>query len=164
MTDYTRSYAEISGPYRFLLVREWDALAPRMTFVMLNPSTADGQNDDATIRRCVGLAKAQGFGKLAVVNLFALRTTDPSKVREAPAPIGNPWNDHWIQKYTGMTRTVCAWGAVPWARDRIRQVISSLPPMLWCFGETKGGFPRHPLYLPGDAKLEPYPLAARAYA
>lgn len=56
-----RRYALIDGEYRYLLDRDWwypdhpKGGLERLTFVMLNPSTADGEVDDPTIRRCMGV-------------------------------------------------------------------------------------------------------------
>src|SRR5262249_14212908 len=84
------------GRYRYSLTRRWgDAAEPRALFVMLNPSTADAEQDDPTIRRCIGFAKAWGMGSLEVVNLYALRATDPAALLSAPDPIG-PKNDTMI--------------------------------------------------------------------
>jgi hypothetical protein len=78
-TNATRKNALLSacGYYRYWLSREWDDSLPIVTFIMMNPSTADAFNDDATIRKCVGFAKAWGFGRIRVVNLFALRSREP---------------------------------------------------------------------------------------
>ena len=46
-----------TGCYRYLLWREWEANASRITFIMLNPSCADATVDDPTIRRFWGLPK-----------------------------------------------------------------------------------------------------------
>jgi len=62
--------------YRYWLLRRWSN-RPLATFVMLNPSTADANSDDATIRKCMGFADAWGLGGIWVVNLFALRSTNP---------------------------------------------------------------------------------------
>jgi hypothetical protein len=58
---------------RYLLRRTRDAVKPRARYVMLNPSTADADIDDATIRSCIRLAKGLGYGSFEVVNLFAFR-------------------------------------------------------------------------------------------
>src|SRR5574337_242506 len=69
--------------YRYRLTRELDgalfaaATARTITFIMLNPSTADANTDDPTIRRCKGFARGWGYGRLLIVNLFAFRATDP---------------------------------------------------------------------------------------
>src|SRR5882757_2226662 len=65
------------GKYRYLLRRTWDHSKPRTLFVMLNPSTADAEIDDATIRSCIRLSKEMGYGSFEVVNIFGLRATDP---------------------------------------------------------------------------------------
>lgn len=51
--------------------------------VMLNPSTADEAQNDPTVERCERRALRLGFGQLEVVNLFALRSTDPSALYDS---------------------------------------------------------------------------------
>ncbi|HDR1569813.1 TPA: DUF1643 domain-containing protein, partial [Pasteurella multocida] len=68
------------GTYRYVLWRIWDTLLPRITFIGLNPSTADESNDDPTIRRCINFAKKWGYGGIYMVNLFAYRSTDKSVI------------------------------------------------------------------------------------
>lgn len=96
--------------YRYSLWRRWDATAPGCLVVMLNPSTADEQTLDPTVRRCIEFAKSWGFGSLHVANIFALRSTDPAWLYEAADPVG-PENDGWIRllhERAGLT--VAAWG------------------------------------------------------
>ena len=83
--------------YRYRLWRRWDRSRAVVAFVMLNPSTADAMHDDPTIRRCVGFARAWGFGGVDVVNLFALRATDTRALRKAADPIG-PANDRHLRR------------------------------------------------------------------
>lgn len=157
--------AEISpdGRYRYILGRRW-ASGPRATFIMLNPSTADAEQDDPTIRRCIGFARSWGMGALQVVNLYALRSTDPSALWRAIDPIG-PDNDN-VLTAAAIVHTdaplVAAWGAnaKPW---RVANVIR-LPGMerLQALGVTKDGHPRHPLYLPATSTLRPWPEVADA--
>jgi hypothetical protein len=160
--------AKISGcgTYRYALLRRWgDGLAA--TFVMLNPSTADADIDDPTIRRCIGFSRAWGYAALRVVNLYALRSTDPRGLWTATDPVG-PENDQWLTKYamaasTQGTPLIAAWGAN--ARpDRVQHVLA-LPGFhrLTALGTTKAGQPRHPLYLRNAAVPEPWP-EARAVA
>jgi hypothetical protein len=130
-----------------------------MVVIGLNPSTADNTKDDPTIRRCVGFAKREGCTGLLMLNLFALRATDPGALYGADDPIG-PQNDATLDTYVraGAVR-VAAWGHHGDLHGRGRAIQARFPDLL-CFGTTKGGHPRHPLYLPSDAPL--IPLKARA--
>lgn len=180
--NYISAGATISacGRYRYRLWREWrlhpkpaqwdmwsdDAGAqlgnPKSCiFVMLNPSTATGEQDDPTIRNCVGFAKLLGYDRLEVVNLFAHRATDPRALLalnhdDDPVGVDN-------QRHVGRVLfddyprgvVICAWGAhgghlgqdetmLGWLGDLPRHAL----------GLTKDGHPRHPLYVPYSAKLE----------
>lgn len=140
------------GKYRYALWRRW-ADSPQVLFVMLNPSTANATDDDPTIRRCIGYAKAWGYGSLAVANLFALRSTDPKVIKRSAAPIG-PDNDQWIQKLASESEmAVAAWGA-PGTYLKRSEEVAQLIPGFYVLGFTKAGQPLHPLFLRGD--LQPY--------
>lgn len=119
-----------------------------MCWIMLNPSTADAALDDPTIRRCIGFSQRWGFGGLVVVNLFALRATDPKELLKHRSPIGDR-NDAFIKMaIEGCALTVCAWGTAGNFMQRDEQVKNLLnghkPVHL---GLTKNGHPKHPLYL-----------------
>ena len=77
--------------YRYLLTRQVGFGDKRVTFLMLNPSTADEERNDPTIRRCINFANAWGFGWLDVTNLSSLRATNPKEMLEAGP---EPW-DVW---------------------------------------------------------------------
>ena len=72
-----------ASEYRYALTRVWDPLGPRLSFVMLNPSTATEVQNDPTVERCERRARALGFGGFRVTNIFAWRDTDPRKMRAA---------------------------------------------------------------------------------
>lgn len=156
------------GVYRYSLHREWSAgnFRPRwVTFVMLNPSTADAVDDDPTIRRCVAFAKALGGTGLAVVNLYAIRATSPAEAMAAADPVG-PRNDQYLATFLGMAARydfpiIAAWGAHA-QLDRVERVLA-MPgaDRFTALGLTKSGALRHPLYLRGDARPSPWPAAAR---
>lgn len=138
------------GKYRYELWRHWDD-KPYCMFVGLNPSTADAMIDDPTIRRCVGFAKAWGYGALCMANLFAWRATDPKDMKAAPEPIG-PDNDATLQRLAvGAGIVIAAWGAHGSYRGRAVQVLAILP-TLHALKLTQDGSPGHPLYLRGDAR------------
>jgi hypothetical protein len=140
------------GQYRYLLTRRW-AKGPSMLWIMLNPSTADASEDDPTIRRCLGFARRWGFESLEVVNLFAVRATDRTVLTRTPDPVGAE-NDRYIQEAAARAGlVVVAWGTWGSLFDRQATVAEALAWCpLYCLGKTSSGFPRHPLYVRGDAE------------
>jgi len=127
---------------------------------MLNPSTADETTDDPTIRRCRGFAKSWGYGGIEVVNLFALRATDPAQLRSHTAPIG-PENDVYIVSAATDEKTgliVCAWGRHGRFNERDSAILQMLQPRcsLHVLNWTMTGEPRHPLYVKGDVRPIPF--------
>lgn len=118
------------GLYRYSLHREWRVGydVPRwVTFVMLNPSTANAHQDDPTIRRCIGFAKSLGGTGLAVVNLYAFRATSPADLWTTPDPVG-PNNDHHLALFLEMAARydfpiIAAWGAHA-KPDRVAAVMT----------------------------------------
>lgn len=147
------------GRYRYALTRDVAPLTGEgtCTFIMLNPSTADAEQDDPTIRRCIGFARSWGFARLKVVNLFAFRSTDPRELLACGDPSG-PENLCTIAKVVGGSDlVVCAWGAFPLAGAEHVRLVLELIGGPHCLGLTANGSPRHPLYVRADA--EPMPFA-----
>lgn len=159
--------AEISacGKYRYRLSRRWGD-GPMATFIMLNPSTADAEVDDPTIRKCMGFARRWGMDGIFVGNLFAVRATKPADMMRAEDPVG-PENErhlHHMCHEAGARGTggvlICAWGA---NGGHMRQDQTFLG---WCESTwqvwpkalrlTSKGMPEHPLYVPYD--VTPVPL------
>lgn len=147
------------GRYRWSLRRIWDPAVQPVAFVMLNPSTADAEQDDPTIRRCMGFARSWGHGGLVVVNLFAYRATNPAAMKGANDPVG-PENDQAIlAAASSAARVVCAWGTHGSFQSRDRRVAGDLLAAgipLHALELTKDGHPRHPLYVKGDKQPVPY--------
>lgn len=138
--------------YRYYLWRLWSNRPP-VYFVMLNPSTADAHEDDPTIRRCIDFAKRWRFGSIRVLNLFALRSPDPTILKKAQSPVG-PFNDKYLA--TAVGPVIVAWGTHGGFRNRDNEVLrifSKTGVAILALGVTKHGFPAHPLYQPKDAEL-----------
>lgn len=162
-----KAWAALSpcGTYRYALGRSWEAddegewctRRPIFSIVMLNPSTADHEIDDPTLRRCLYFAKREGCGSLVVRNLFALRATDPKELLRTPDPIG-PLNLQVLALGTFISLRVRAWGALS---GRLRKLakgsIATLRDHQNTLGVTKHGDPRHPLYLPNSARVGRWP-------
>jgi len=132
-----------------------------MVWIMLNPSTADAEVDDPTIRRCISFARREGCGGIEVINLYALRATKPKHLLDHPDPEG-PYNGRcWIAVLTDPRcgPVVAAWGAhanegrLPSSRSYWECRMGR--PLL-CLGWTKAGTPRHPLYVRADEALVPF--------
>lgn len=143
------------GCYRYVLTRRWGG-GRVLSFVMLNPSTADASTDDATIRRCRGFARRERCDGIRVLNLYALRSPDPRLLLSHPDPAG-PDNDRWL---TGLADAdgpvIAAWGAhaaAEFRRDEVADLLAAAGVVLWCLGTTRDGSPRHPLYARADAPL-----------
>jgi hypothetical protein len=145
--------------YRYMLERHWDRTRPMALWVMLNPSTATAMQDDTTIRRVRQFSQDTGAGGFQVLNLFALRATDPTALTRHPSPVGED-NDtviHWFARHhTGPV--IVAWGAhgqdFPDRVDHVLNLLGDQP--LFCLGVTKDDHPRHPARLDATAELEPY--------
>lgn len=149
----------VCGTYRYQLGRLWGAGRSPLGWIMLNPSTADADLDDPTIRRCMGFARVWGYDGILVGNLYALRSTDPSVLATHSDPSG-PENHRWIGHIARTCHdVVCAWGAHRMATTRalsMVELVQANGAQAWCLGTTKGGHPRHPLYVKGDARAERY--------
>jgi len=138
--------------YRYSLIRQWAPEKGCAMVVGLNPSTADESNDDPTIRRCIALARAWGFGRLLMTNLFAYRATQTADLLAQPDPIGPENDQHLAEGAAASDVVVAAWGTHGNHLGRDAKVLAILP-RLHVLHLTKAGHPAHPLYLP--AGLEP---------
>jgi hypothetical protein len=143
--------------YRYVLTRTWGA-GRRIAFCMLNPSTADASQDDPTIGRCIQFAKVWGYSGLIVVNLFALRATDPRELYSHSSPFEAPGDNNakMIVECSAGLRLIAAWGTHGELKDSgeiiVRYLNKHRSDPVECLGFTKGGYPKHPLYLARDTQ------------
>ena len=170
-----------SSEYRYLLTRDWSGGvhgSRGLMFIMLNPSTADATQDDPTIRRCMNLARRDGYAGILVVNLFAYRATNPKDLQRVIDQHGIGWAIGAVNHYNISTLfkardrgeasfdVVCAWGANELGgalRRAVKELYAYMPldkEYPQCYGLSRAGWPRHPLYLPKDAQLSPYSYKA----
>ena len=132
--------------YRYQLSRIWDSSLPMVMFICLNPSTADHNDDDPTILKCIKYAQDWGYGGLLMGNLFAYRATEPLDMKRADDPIG-PLNNHHLKLMSQQVdKIVCGWGnhGVYLSRD---EEVKSMFDNLYALRINKTGSPAHPLYL-----------------
>ena len=142
------------GNYRYAFWGVWDDSMPLVAFIGLNPTRVDAQRNNPTINRCIGFARAWGYGGVCLVNLFAYLATTPQELMQARDPVG-PDNDAWLEEVAGtIPILVAAWGNDGTYLGRSAQVRELIPD-LQVLKLNKSGEPAHPLYLKGD--LTPVP-------
>jgi len=168
MIEYTKKDALLSldKRYRFRLERHWDGGVGLVTWIMLNPSTADADEDDATIRRCVAFSKSWGFCGMVVVNLYAWRATDPKELYAAEAEgkntVGSCNDGHILRATREADLVIAAWGAATGPIEGRTQRLQVFIDNLHDLGVTKDGHPKHPLYLPASTKPQRRKIATKA--
>jgi hypothetical protein len=121
---------------------------------MLNPSTANAREDDATIRRCVAYSRVWGYDGLTVRNLYPLISTDPAGLWQHADPKGGTRGDRELKAARGGSLIIVAWGAnAPAARAaEALSILQARGKQLHCLGLTKAGQPLHPLRLRNDLR------------
>lgn len=155
MTDlFVSSSAVISpcGRYRYRLERGGYGLG-KTAVIMVNPSTADAETDDATIRKLKGFGQRNAWGTILVGNLFAYRATDVRELATADDPVG-PDNDEHLKRIVGAVERASAWGSSAKLPKALRQRWRSVNALVrssghepHCFGTGEDGQPYHPLML-----------------
>lgn len=139
--------------YRYALWRQWSPGPPALTisFVLLNPSTANATQLDPTLRRCADYAKRWGYDRMNVVNIYAFKATDPNVMLAQDDPVG-PENVAAISRYVGESDLcIAAWGSNVIETGRfewLRGLVDPIP--VHILGFTASGEPRHPLYMRRD--------------
>lgn len=164
--NYIDKGAEISEDrqYRYSLWRIWDTTKPLILFIMLNPSTADGDKDDRTISRVVDYCCQWGYGGVYVVNLFAKRATDPGVLKRLvhqqythgyKIVVGENNDKAILQANMKCDRVVFAWGRYGKWYNRANEVIDLFKEAFYIKLSTTGA-PCHPLFLKRDLILKPF--------
>ncbi|TBL80831.1 DUF1643 domain-containing protein [Paenibacillus thalictri] len=152
---------DATGTYRYLLRREWDSAKPKALWIMLNPSTADHEEDDPTIKACTRFSLGWGYGSFEVVNLFAYRATHPSELKKIEKPIAiGAENGAFVREALAKADViVAAWGAHGKIHKRNQDMhfISLIDKYeLKCLDILTYGDPRHPLYVSADTLLREF--------
>lgn len=165
--EFKTAMLSVDKLYRYALTRIWDEDKALVTFIMLNPSTADHEVDDPTIRRCRNFAKAWGYGGINVCNLFPLRATKPEDLLLAEDPLGayeatGHINMKCIEYLLQDTdKTIFAWGNTPILKKLFKKFpdyrpLPTLVQKAHYLELSKDGAPKHPLYLSGNCEPKPY--------
>ena len=135
------------GNHRFILWRKWDRSKPMIGFIGLNPSTANREEDDPTIRRVKRFAFDWGFGGVYMMNLFSKVTPYP---KELTGEINQSENDEYLSEWGSRCREIVfAWGSFPEAKKRA-EIVSEMFPEATALQINQNGTPKHPLYVLAD--------------
>ncbi len=155
---------------RIALTRKW-APGPRACIVGHNPSVGDGQTDDPTIKWWIRWCQHYGFGSFVAVNLYPFVTPDPAECRKrARWHETNDWEARDQLLFVNLPAVVEAaksadqvfacWGGIAqdwdWIEHVVEEILSGVAPYpdIWCWGETKGGAPTHPMAR-GKNRIDP---------
>jgi hypothetical protein len=148
------------GLHRYRLDRDLGGGGATALILGVNPSDADAEKNDQTIRKDLGFCERYGWGRLTKANLFALVSTDVKQLKNSPDPVGPDNDRHLIAMLQEADIVIAAWGSSnklpPSLQYRIGEVVAmaeSLGVELWCFGVCGDGQPRHTLMLAYDTPL-----------
>jgi hypothetical protein len=132
--------------YRYALIRIWDEEKPKIMFIGLNPSTANENQNDPTIRRVISFAKGWGYGGVYMLNLFAIVSSKPEILLTCENTVGE--NDNYLEMFGSKSKDILfAWGNFKEAQQRAKIVCEKFDKAV-CLGLNKNGTPKHPLYVP----------------
>jgi hypothetical protein len=140
--------------YRYALWRKWDNRLPLIMFIGLNPSTANENDDDPTIRRVVDFAKRWAYGGVYMMNCFPLVSTKPARLKEFYNSDEHSMQDienmRWLLNISKRCNDIIfAWGNFKEAKER-GQALACYFKNARALQINKNGTPKHPLYVPGD--------------
>lgn len=142
---------------RLTLLRGWEDGKGLAGWLLCNPSTADGQDDDPTVRRMIHFSKAAGCGGLIAVNLWPWRTPYPCDLWPAIAdgritPEMMAANHAVIKDIWWKAKAMfVAFGVEPPRRhaEHVRRNVEAFGGLeqhkLLCLGTSDDGWPLHPL-------------------
>ncbi|MES2634083.1 MAG: DUF1643 domain-containing protein [Pseudomonadota bacterium] len=149
------------GKYRYRLERTVAMEGPVYAFFGVNPSTADAELDDATVRKWTGFVKRWGGSRFIVGNVFAYRATDVRELAIAPGHAIGPENIRHLREIAAAA-DICVpcWGSRaklpqelhPSLKHMERELRATGKPLAH-FGLTASGDPKHPLMLGYDTPL-----------
>ena len=161
--DAVTGTAMTDGDYTYLVSRRWSPGDTPAMFVMLHPTLANAETDDATVRKCMAIARHQGCTSAILLNLYALRAPNRDTLFGAgvPAtPIGAE-NDAWLARQFYVAAQIgapliAAWGPHPPAGlvAVVRHVTGA--DRFTCLGTNADGSPVHPSHAVPTAPLRPW--------
>lgn len=146
---------------RFVLGEQGDK--PLICFG-INSSTAHPDRLDNTVRRVQNASHKEGYDGWIMLNVYPVRATDPKDLELTSDNAMHQENVKHIAEVFRQYSTATVWAAWgnliefrPYLMDCLKDIYEAAKPfsLKW---KSKGtltgkGHPRHPLYLPSDAKF-----------
>ncbi len=137
----------------------------------INPSTAEPDNLDNTLKSVERIAHGNGFDSFIMFNVYAQRATSPDDMEKQCNPALHAENlkaFRYVLSISEKPVVWAAWGAIIEKRkylpDCVRDMLQAGEDFgaSWvCAGAiTKKGHPHHPLYLRKDEKIKPFDVAS----
>ena len=133
----------------------------------INPSTAEPDNLDNTLKSVERIALGNGFDSFIMFNVYAQRATDPDAMEKNCNLLLHQENlkaFRYILSISKKPAVWAAWGAIIEKRDYLADCVRDMVKVGQEFGATwycagaitKKGHPHHPLYLRKDEKIKPF--------
>ena len=136
----------------------------------INPSTAEPDNLDNTLKSVERIALGNGFDSFIMFNVYAQRATDPDAMEKTCNRLLHQENleaFRYVLSISEKPAVWAAWGAIiekrAYLADCVRDMVAAgqeYGASWYCAGAiTKKGHPHHPLYLRKDEKIRPFDVA-----
>ena len=153
--------------YRYILGTK--GVRPLIT-IGINPSTAEPDNLDNTLKSVERIALGNGFDSFIMFNVYAQRATDPDQMDKCFNEALHRENMRafrWVLERSGEKPVVwAAWGTIVEKRDYLKICLQDMVNIGEEFGAkwvmagkpSKKGHPHHPLYLKKVSVIEDFDM------
>lgn len=133
----------------------------------INPSTAEPDNLDNTLKSVQRIALGNGFDSFIMFNVYAQRATDPDAMEKVCNPELHRENleaFRYVLSISPKPTVWAAWGAIIEKRAYLPDCVRDMVQTGQAYGASwvcagaisKKGHPHHPLYLRSDEKIRPF--------
>ena len=136
----------------------------------INPSTAEPENLDNTLKSVERIALGNGFDSFIMFNVYAQRATNPDAMERTCNIQLHKENLEAFRHVLSISKKPAVWAAWGAIIEKRKYLSSCVRDMLevgeeygaswYCAGAiTKKGHPHHPLYLRKDEKIKPFDVS-----
>ena len=136
----------------------------------INPSTAEPDNLDNTLKSVERIALGNGFDSFIMFNVYAQRATSPDDMEKECNLLLHKENleaFRYVLSISEKPAVWAAWGAIIEKRKYLPTCVRDMleagreyGATWYCAGAiTKKGHPHHPLYLRKDEKIKPFDVS-----